>query len=74
MNIRYQVVTYSLDTGADEKRDYATKQSAVIAARTYLATEDSAAVYDRRKRQYTAIFGNRWWFELENERLSVKYA
>lgn len=72
--MRYQVVTYSADIGEDEKRDFTNKRAAVASAKAYLATEESAAIYDTQKRRYTAIFGDRWWFESENERLAVKYA
>lgn len=65
---RYQVVTYSRDIGEDERLDYTTKQSAIMAARKHLSTEDSAAVFDRKQHRYTAIFGDRWWFESENSR------
>ena len=49
MERRYQVVTYSHDIGADERRDYGTMAEAVKAARGWLRSEEAAYVYDTKR-------------------------
>lgn len=56
--LRYQVITWSDDIGADERMDYKTKAEAVKAARAYKGHEEYAAVYDREKKTAFVVFGN----------------
>lgn len=55
---RYQVVTWSDDVGTDEKMDFRGKREAERAARSYLGSEDYAAVYDKVEKAALVIFGN----------------
>lgn len=61
---RYQVITYSRDTGADEKRDYKTLKAASAAAIQKLSfrpdevgVEEAALVYDLKEKRIRAIWG-----------------
>nr|DAG22213.1 MAG TPA: hypothetical protein [Caudoviricetes sp.]DAG32355.1 MAG TPA: hypothetical protein [Caudoviricetes sp.] len=55
---RYQVVTWSRDTGADEKMDFTRKADAIRHARSFRGSEDYAAVYDAATKTAAVIFGN----------------
>jgi hypothetical protein len=55
---RYQVVTWSRDTGADEKMDFTRKADAIRHARSFRKIEDYAAVYDAATKTAAVIFGN----------------
>lgn len=61
---RYQVITYSRDTGADEKREYTTIKEASAAALQELSfrpgkvgIEEAALVYDLKSKRVRAIWG-----------------
>ena len=58
MGRRYQVVTYSHDTGADDRMDYTRKAEAMKAARRYRDSEEYAAVYDRQTNCAVVVFGD----------------
>lgn len=56
---RYQVITYSRDTGADEKRDYKTLKAASAATIQKLSfrpdevgVEEAALVYDLKEKEF----------------------
>ena len=62
--MRYQIITYNEDTGADELREYSRKAEAVrdAKARCYFSangygTDRGVIVYDRKARQIIALFG-----------------
>lgn len=55
---RYQVVTWSSDTGADEKMDFTRKADAIRHARSFCKIEDYAAVYDAATKTVAVIFGD----------------
>lgn len=58
MFYRYQVVTWSRDTGDDEKLHFTRKADAIRHARSFRKIEDYAAVYDAATKTATVIFGN----------------
>lgn len=55
---RYQVVTWSRDTGAGEKLEFTRKADAIRHARSFRGSEDYAAVYDATAKTAAVIFGN----------------
>lgn len=56
----YQVITYSKDSGTDEKLDYRRKADAVRAAREYLKDPyySGVCVWDLTRRYIAAMFGD----------------
>ncbi|MET0017128.1 hypothetical protein [Oscillibacter sp.] len=61
---RYQVITYSRDIGADEKRDYKTLEEASAAVLQKLSfrpedvgVDEAALVYDLKEKRIRAIWG-----------------
>lgn len=55
---RYQVVIWSEDIGTDEKGDYSNKTEAVKVAKSYIETEEYAAIYDYKTKTAFVVFGN----------------
>lgn len=57
---RYQVDTYSWDSGADEKMEYADKAIAIRVARSYVdgLDYDGALVYDIKVHRIVFLHGN----------------
>lgn len=59
--MRYSVITYSRDTGADEKMDYGSLAAADRAARSYTdgfdGSYDGAVVFDRKQGRSVREYG-----------------
>lgn len=58
MTSRYEIVTYSRDTGSDEHGNFSRKANAIRYAQSFRKSEDYAAVYDYLTRTATVIFGD----------------
>lgn len=58
MEKRYQVVTWSSDTGSDGRMDYTNKKEAIRNAKKYREAEEYAAIFDRKAMAAFVVFGN----------------